>query len=110
MFLWEITKHGCCHDGFVDKIKENDSERTEKGRDFIIQVPNRIYERVAKALMSKYRNLVSITFGYVSLPGSYATKGMMKSHYISARGHRRRRRQKAGAQVQSPAIFFEAKT
>ena len=84
--------------------------KTEKGRDFIIQVPNRIYERVAKALVSKYRNLASITFGYVSLPGAYATKGMMKSHYISARGHRRRRRQKAGAQVQSPAIFFEAKT
>jgi hypothetical protein len=83
--------------------------KTEAGRDFIITVPNRIYERVAtKVLMPKYRNVAKIRFGFVELPGGYATKGALKSHYIARGGARRKRRQKRGAAVMSPAIFIEA--
>jgi hypothetical protein len=82
--------------------------KTESGRDFVIQVPNRIYERVAKKiLMPKYRNVARIEYGFTNLPSSYATKGGLGSHYMSG-GTRRKRRQKAGATIQAPAIFIRA--
>lgn len=43
--------------------------KTKNGRDFLISVPNRIYERVVKnKLVPRYRNVAKITFGYATLP------------------------------------------
>lgn len=83
--------------------------KTKSGRDFVIQVPNRIYERVAKQiLIPKYRNVARITFGYSQLPQAYKTKAGLSGSYGIAGGRTRKRRQVAGAAVRAPAIFIEA--
>lgn len=78
--------------------------KTEAGRDFVIQVPNRIYERVAKKMLNpKYRKVAKITFAYVALADSYATKG-------GGRGSAHKSRRKAGSKVMAPALIIEALT
>jgi hypothetical protein len=42
---------------------------TEKGQPFVIQVPNRIYERTAADAKAKYGNIASIKFTYQALNG-----------------------------------------
>lgn len=89
--------------------------KTQSGRDFVLQVPNRIYERVAKrVLVPKYRNVAKITFGYVSISGAYKTKGKLSTHYGTGKaaglrggGTMRKRNQKAGKAIMAPAIFIE---
>lgn len=88
--------------------------KTKSGRSFVMQVAPRIYERVAKnILIPRYRNQAKITFGYVALPDAYAVKGGLSSHYGTGKtagarggGTMRKRRQKVGTSVQSPAIFI----
>lgn len=82
--------------------------KTESGRDFLVSVPNRIYERTAKKLQQRYRNAAAITFGYVSIPGAYTVKGRLAPSYAIGDGKRRKRRQRAGSQVRAPAIFIAA--
>lgn len=100
--------------------------KTKSGRDFVIQVPNRIYERIAKTVLARrYGNSARITFGYVTLPDAYRTKGRLSSHYRAAKGKAgqfqpsllniakrgsvmRKRNQKPGSEVRAPAIFIEA--
>jgi hypothetical protein len=85
--------------------------KTEAGRDFLVSVPNRIYERVAKRkLIPRYRNVAKIAFGYVSLPKAYATKAGLGSHYKTGGGLLRKRRQKAGTPIRYPAIFIAQHT
>jgi hypothetical protein len=43
--------------------------KTRSGRPFVIQVPNRIYERAAKALRSRYRNVAKIEYAYINVAG-----------------------------------------
>jgi hypothetical protein len=43
--------------------------KTRSGRPFVIQVPNRIYERTARALQQRYRNVAKITFTYRTIAG-----------------------------------------
>lgn len=43
--------------------------KTKAGRDFLVSVQNRIYERVGQDAASKFGDLAEITFGYV--PGDY---------------------------------------
>lgn len=43
--------------------------KTESGRDFVIQVENRIYERTAKDAKSRFGNLAKVTFEYQSAQG-----------------------------------------
>jgi hypothetical protein len=38
--------------------------KTAAGRDFVIQVPNRIYERTAKDAKARFGNFMKIAFGY----------------------------------------------
>ena len=45
--------------------------KTENGRDFVIQVPNRIYERTAIDANTRFGNIARITFDYE--PTSYVT-------------------------------------
>lgn len=79
----------------------------EAGRAFVIQVPPRIYERVMKSiLVPRYRNVVKLTFDYVTIPDAYIIKGRLPSHYIAKGGVRRRRRQPVGHPVRSPAIVI----
>lgn len=82
--------------------------KTKSGRDFLISVPNRIYERTAKRLKTRYRNVADISMGYVTLPGAYVIKGRLPSSYGLPSGKRRKRVQKAGEAVRAPAIFIKA--
>lgn len=92
--------------------------RTKSGRSFVIQVPNRIYERTAKTIVTPlYRRIVTTSFNYVDLSGAHIIKGGLGATY-KAEGERvgvgpgkpvvRKRRQKVGEKVRYPAIFFEA--
>lgn len=97
--------------------------KTKAGRKFVLQVPDRIYERVAKnVLMPRYREVADIQFGYVELEGAYITKGKLAPHYLIAekrkRGSklgeagtqkRRKRNQQAGTTVKYPAITIRVK-
>lgn len=88
--------------------------KTTAGRDFVVQVANRIYERVAKQkVIPRYRNVAKVTFGYINAPDAYVTKAKLPSHYASGKaagarggGTRRARRQKAGTKTMAPAIII----
>lgn len=83
--------------------------KTKSGRDFVLQVPNRIYERVAKQkLIPRYRNVASISFGYLELTGAHVIKGRLPSHYGIGGGNKRKRRQQIGKPIKAPAIFIKA--
>lgn len=43
--------------------------KTESGRDFVIQVPNRIYERTANDAQARFGNIAKIRFTYQSAVG-----------------------------------------
>lgn len=102
----------------VDYARRVEIGKTKSGRDFVMQVPNRIYERVAKQkLMPVYRDVAKITFGYVDRPEAYITKGGLSAYYGTGRkagarggGTSRKRRQTPGSRVQAPAIFISALT
>lgn len=83
--------------------------KTQSGRDFLVSVPNRIYERVAKGkLLARFRGSAKITFGYWTLPSAHTVKGKLTSHYGIAGGKMRKRRQVVGSVVRAPVIFIEA--
>ncbi len=68
--------------------------KTKSGRDFVIQVPNRIYERTAKDAQSRYGNVVKIRSTYSSLSSVGATPigkwaGSASAQALAAR-HKRR--------------------
>jgi len=81
--------------------------KTESGRDFVIQVPPRIYERTAKKLKAKYGKVVKITFTYVNVPNAHVITGGLPLHYVGKGGVRRRRRQQVGSTITAPAIIIE---
>ena len=85
--------------------------KTKSGRDFVIQVPNRIYERVAKGpAMRPYRNLVRVTFTYIDPMVAYTVRGKLASHYTSGKfgpagkHFQKKRNQKPGSKVRAPAL------
>ncbi len=85
--------------------------KTESGRDFVIQVPPRIYERVSKILIRKYKNVADISFGYANIPGGYTVKGRLPVNYLGKSGARtvpKKRRQVVGSKVSAPALFIKA--
>jgi len=70
--------------------------KTKSGRDFLISVPNRIYERTARKLKSKYGQLAKIESTFVNLPGAYSLRKTPKGRVRRGRG--------AGSAVTFPAI------
>lgn len=81
--------------------------KTRSGRAFVIQVAPHIYERVANQVRARFGRIGNITMGYATVPPAYIVKGHLPSHYIASNGRPRRRRQRVGEAVPSPAIFFE---
>ncbi len=93
--------------------------KTQTGRNFLVSVPNRIYERVAKQdLIPRYRNAAGISVIYVQLPDAWTIKGRLPSHYPIGGGASpappgaklRRRRQNIGEKVRAPAILIQGHT
>lgn len=85
--------------------------KTKSGRAFVIQVPDRIYERTAKkVLQPKYRNVAKIDFSYATLPHAHTIKGGLSPTYGIGGGRVRKRQQhrNVGKAVQSPAIVIKA--
>lgn len=73
--------------------------KTESGRDFVIQVENRIYERTAKDARAKFGNTVEIKFVYRQLTNAYTLR----------QSHGRRKDRARGAPVSAPAIIVKPK-
>ncbi len=83
--------------------------KRQDGRDFLLSVPNRIYERTAKQfLIPRYRNTAAISVIYVTLPGAWVIRGGLPPTYPIGGGRVRKRRQRVGEKVQAPAILIQA--
>lgn len=84
--------------------------KTESGRDFLIQVPNRIYERTYRDAKARFGNTAKITFGYETQTGAYRLKFDQVSRSWDRAQNRWRisKRQRpdrvAGSAVSVPAI------
>lgn len=82
--------------------------KTESGRDFLIQVPNRIYERTYQDAKARFGNQAKITFGYETQTGAYRLKSDQRSrHFKGGRAiysARQRADRVAGSAVSVPAI------
>jgi hypothetical protein len=85
--------------------------KTESGRDFVIQVPNRIYERTGQDAQARFGNIAKITTGFEAAPSGSALALDQKSRSFGARGRRVSPRQRpdrvAGSAVTVPAIYIE---
>lgn len=88
--------------------------KTEGGRDFVIQVPNKIYERTAKDAKARFGNLADIQFGYAQAIGAYTLKRNQAARHFLKGGRvyvepKQRRDRVAGAAVVPPAIIVTYK-
>ncbi len=81
--------------------------KTKEGRDFVIQVENRIYQRTYQDAKAKFGNLAKITTGFET--SSYTLKQNQLSRSFKGRVRRISARQRpdraAGAAVSVPAIY-----
>lgn len=68
--------------------------RTKSGRPFLIQVPNRIYELVARDARSRFGRLADVKFVYRQIVGAYLLRSGKN----------------AGAAITAPAIIVRPKT
>ncbi len=83
--------------------------KTNSGRDFLIQVPNKIYARTYQDAKAKFGNVAKITTGFESTENSYRLKNDQASRSFT-RGFRRvsaaqRADRVAGSVVSVPAIY-----
>ncbi len=83
--------------------------KTHSGRDFVIQVPNRIYIRTGEDAKAKFGNIAKIRTGFITPTGAYRLKHDQASRSFT-RGFRRisarqRPDRVAGSTVSVPAIF-----
>lgn len=82
--------------------------KTESGRDFVVQVPNRIAERTAKDAASRFGNVAKIRSVWISLQGAYTLKHDQASRSFAGGRLRISRRQKpdrvAGKAITYPAV------
>lgn len=58
--------------------------KTEAGRAFVIQVPNRIYERVAKDARARFGKVADIRFSYRETTKAYRLRGSNRSPPVRA--------------------------
>lgn len=83
--------------------------KTESGRDFVIQVQNRIYQRTGDDAKARFGNAAKISNGFASTPDSYRLKNDQASRSFT-RGFRvvsarQRPDRVAGSVVAVPAIY-----
>lgn len=84
--------------------------RTKSGAPFVKQVGPNIYERVRQKLIARFGKVASFSLIYITVPNAHVISGGLSSHYLGKGNVRRKRRQKVGAAVQSPAIMIAMKT
>jgi hypothetical protein len=86
--------------------------RTESGREFVINPPNRLYNRVMEMVKAQGKGRANISMRFVDL-GAWTLRHNQRSRIKTAGGKyrfsaRQRDDRLAGAVVTSPAIFFQA--
>jgi len=86
--------------------------KTEKGRAFLVQVPNRIYERTANDARRKFHNSADIQFGYAEAVNAYRLKNNQAARHFLNGGRvyiepSQRKDRAAGSAVSSPAIIVK---
>lgn len=85
--------------------------KTKSGRSFVMQVPDRIYQRVGDKLKTRYRNLGRVSVQFVNLSTAYrlkydqVTRARVRGAWRISR--RIRNDRKAGAAITYPAIIIE---
>lgn len=83
--------------------------KTKAGRDFVIRVQNKIYERTGNDAKAKFGNVAKITNGFASTPNSYTLKNDQKSRSFTRGFLRVSARQRPdrvkGSVVTVPAIY-----
>lgn len=93
----------------VDYARRIEVGKIESGRDFVIQVPNRIYERTAKDAKSKFGKIAKITSTFVTLQDSYKLQHNQASRSFSGGKVRVSARQRPdrvkGSSITYPAII-----
>lgn len=84
--------------------------KTKSGRAFVLQVPNRIYERTGRRLKTLFKDIASIEIKFVSLPSAYTLKRNQKSRSFGRGGVRVSARQRqdrvSGAAITYPALII----
>jgi hypothetical protein len=89
----------------VPYTRKIEAGKTESGRAFVIQVPNRIYERTANDAQAKFGNVAKIRFTHQSLRGG-AIGQWASSASAQAHAHRHGRRSKSTEWLtRQPAIL-----
>lgn len=92
----------------VPYVRKIEVGKTKSWRDFVLQVPNRIYERTAKDAKARFGNQAKISFGYETQLGAYRLKHDQAHRTWTGKGWSRRQKQSpdrvAGSAVTSPAI------
>lgn len=83
--------------------------KTESGRDFVIQVPNRIAERTAEDAQSRFGNIAKIRSVWISLTGAYALKHDQASRSFTS-GRKRISARQRPDRVKGSAITYPAIT
>jgi hypothetical protein len=88
--------------------------KTKAGRDFVVQVPNHIYERVAKDARARFGNQAKIEYSPQSTTGAYRLKHNQAARHFLTGGRiykepKQRRDRAAGAVVEAPAIVIRFK-
>lgn len=82
--------------------------KTKTGRDFVIQVPNRIAERTARDAKARFGNFVSVRSSFISLSAGYVLKQNQASRAFTGGKVRVSKKQRpdriAGSAITYPAI------
>lgn len=89
--------------------------KTQSGRDFLIQVPNRIYERTARDAKARFGNVASIKSVFRQPFGGYRLKYDQPTRRFLGNGKvyvepKQRSDRKAGTQITVPAILITYKS
>jgi hypothetical protein len=83
--------------------------KTKSGRDFVIQVPNRIAERTAKDAQSKFGNLAKIKSMFITLNSGYVLKQNQASRSFTSGKLRVSKHQRtdrvSGSAITYPAVI-----
>lgn len=83
--------------------------KTESGRDFVVQVPNRIAERTARDAKARFANIVFIRSVWISLADSYRLQNDQQSRSFKG-GKLRISRKQRPDRVRGSAITYPAIT
>jgi hypothetical protein len=81
--------------------------KTESGRDFVVQVANRIYERTADDAKAKFGNQAKIRFTYQSLQGGAIGKWAASASAQRLASRHKRRTKSTEWLTNQPAIIVE---